>query len=82
MHQHKDASALKKFNKALKLAPGITQYWIHKGFLLRRLGRYEEALGAFDEAIHLEPTAAKTWHHRGLTLMNMQSYPDAHDSFE
>ncbi|PZO16327.1 MAG: hypothetical protein DCF25_12655 [Leptolyngbya foveolarum] len=86
MHQEKDEAAISKFDKAIELLPADSSkaapFWTHKGFLLKRLGQYQAALGCFDRSIKLNPKAARTWHYRGLTLMNLGQYDQAYESFE
>jgi tetratricopeptide (TPR) repeat protein len=47
-------SALRSFDKAIKLEPGVAVYWHEKGRLLKRMGRQKEAEEAIAEGIRLD----------------------------
>ena len=48
-------SALEAIDRALALAPAEAEYHLHRGNLLYRLGRFDEAAAAFDRAASLDP---------------------------
>lgn len=48
-----------------------------KAFLLRRVGRWDEALAALEELVRLEPENASAWANLGATNRFMRRFPDA-----
>lgn len=59
---------------------------IGRGFVLRTLKRYDEALIAFDRAIEVDSISTKelikAWNSKGLVLRNLKRYEDAFKAFE
>ncbi|HEV2301739.1 MAG TPA: tetratricopeptide repeat protein [Stellaceae bacterium] len=50
-----EAGALAAIDRALALAGGKVEYQLHRGHLLCRLGRWDEAIESFGEALSIEP---------------------------
>ena len=48
-------SGIEAIDRALALAPAEAEYHLHRGNLLYRLGRFDEAAAAFDRAASLDP---------------------------
>ncbi len=46
---------IEAIDRALALAPGAAEYHLHRGNLLYRLGRFDEAAAALDQAASLDP---------------------------
>ena len=57
-------SAIKAFNKAIKLNPDYAEVWDNKGTSLCKLGRHDEALKAHDKAIELKHDLPNAWFNR------------------
>jgi tetratricopeptide (TPR) repeat protein len=55
--------------------------WNNKGYVLFRLGRYDEALRAYNTAIRITPTYTVALINKGDTLMKMERYQDALDAY-
>jgi tetratricopeptide (TPR) repeat protein len=68
--------------KAIQLKPDNTKTWRDRGYPLKSLKRYEEALESFDKSIQLNPNDAGTWFIRGLTLGDLKRYENAVESFD
>ena len=77
--------ALDAFARAIELQPELTEAWLGKAKVLRRLKRYEEAFLANDKAIELTANQplehGKVWHERGNILKNIKRYSEAVDSY-
>jgi tetratricopeptide (TPR) repeat protein len=56
---------------------GIADAYLVHGFVLNRLGRYEQALQAFDLAITFDPERKDLWEHKAYTLVNMEMLTEA-----
>lgn len=60
------ASALDDCNAALTKDPTLTAALDSRGFVLLRLGRYEQAIAAYDSALKLDPLEADSLYGRGI----------------
>lgn len=60
------ASALEDCNAALAKAPALAPALDSRGFVLMRLGRYDEAIASYDSAIKLAPLEADSLYGRGV----------------
>jgi len=56
---------------------GVADAYLIHGFVLNRLGRYEQALRAFDLAITFDPERKDLWEHKAYTLVNMGRLTEA-----
>lgn len=71
-------AAVIAFDKHLESHPDSVIALNTKGWVLRELGRPEEALKAFDRAaLKMEPEYAYTWMSKGFTLNKLERYEDA-----
>lgn len=69
--------ALKDFDDAIKLNPGIASAWYNKGLALANLGKNNEALKAYMKAIKLKPDFAEAWNNMGAALIKLGNYKAA-----
>jgi len=60
------ASALADCEAALKMKPDQANILDSRGFVLLRLGRYQEAVDSYDRALALRPKVAESLYGRGL----------------
>lgn len=60
------ASALDDCNAALDKDPTLTAALDSRGFVLMRLGRYDQAIAAYDSALRLDPLEADSLYGRGI----------------
>ncbi len=56
--------------------------YYNKGFMLRKLKRYDEALAAVDQAIHLDPNYAIAYYNKGLALEKLRRSKEAQNCYE
>lgn len=57
--QGRSTEALRKIERALRVAPGQAEALIIKGRILRSLGRSREAMACFDEAVRRTPSSGE-----------------------
>ena len=65
------------FTKCLELNPKNKVAWEDKGYALRKLGRYEEAIRCYDRALEIDPRDAVAWYNKGIALDNLRRYEEA-----
>jgi TonB family protein len=60
--------ALQACDAALAMAPDISSHAIHdsRGFVLLRLGRYDEAIASYDASLRIDPLVAASLYGRGI----------------
>lgn len=75
-HYHKIdyEQALYYYDKALKIEPSNSAVWLYKGYTLRQLKRYEEAIAAIDKAIEINKNwdtqfIGEAWSSKGWILL-------------
>jgi tetratricopeptide (TPR) repeat protein len=56
------------FNKVVNLRPHLGAVWDYNGYLLFRLGHYEEAIVSYDQAVKLNPDDSDIWVDSGKAL--------------
>lgn len=59
-------SALADCNAAIERSPMLTPALDSRGFVLLRLGRYEQAIASYDSALKLDPLEADSLYGRGI----------------
>jgi tetratricopeptide (TPR) repeat protein len=69
--------ALRLFEQALSLDPGVAVVWFNKGWVLKTLGRFEEAVEAFDRGLEIAPDSYDGWKNKGIALYKMGRLQDA-----
>lgn len=62
--------------------PDFSNPWINRGFVLFRLGRYDEALKSFDKAIGLQHDSADAWYGKGISLGKLDRHEEAAAALE
>jgi tetratricopeptide (TPR) repeat protein len=76
LKQKNYADALKIAAKLIEIR-GISEDWINKGYCLRSLRRYKEAVESFDKAIHIQLDNAFAWRLKGSVLLILKEYDRA-----
>jgi lipoprotein NlpI len=74
--------AIRDFDRALSLRPGLVVAWRQRGVAYRGKGDYERAIADFDQAILLAPTDARLYNERGLTYEALGDYAQAIGDFD
>lgn len=69
--------ALQAANKALEIAPNSLISADVRGYILRRLGRYEDSIKALDYAASLNPRSSYALQENAETLTNMLRFEEA-----
>lgn len=75
------ASAIKKFERATELRPGMYQAWNYLGYCNRKQGRYDVALAAYDRALSLKPDYAEAIEYRGHAYLGLNRLPEAKEAY-
>ena len=70
------------FKRAIELNPGDSQSRYEYGWLLTRVGRFEEALHQFKRAIQQDPRAAITYHSLAHVYLYLRQYDQAIEQFQ
>ena len=70
-------SALVDFDKAIKLNPEVTEFYIHRVDILLKKDLYTDALSDFDKIISLEPKSNIWFLRRGLLKIKQSKYDEA-----
>jgi pentatricopeptide repeat protein len=68
----KNESALQIINSLISKGKTRLTYLDFKSFILRKLGRYDEALDIIDSALKLYPQIESLWHNKGLILERLK----------
>jgi tetratricopeptide (TPR) repeat protein len=63
--QNKLSAALEDYNKAIELAPNVTDPYLNRGAALEGLGRWEEAIADYNHVLELDPKDAMAYNNRG-----------------
>jgi len=71
-----------QYEQVLKVKPNDYISWKNRGFVLSKLGRYEEALANYEQALKLKPDSYQTWFSRGFMLSELGRYEEAFANFE
>jgi len=75
------ASALGKFEQALRLDPQRYEAWNYVGYASRKLGRYDDALLAYDRALSLKPGYPDAIEYRGEAYLAVNRLDDAKKAY-
>ncbi len=78
----KAEAAVRAYDQAIALQPGLAQPWFNKGVALDALRRFDEALQCYDKALALDPAFSPAWRNRGATLNDLGRYDEALASHE
>jgi tetratricopeptide (TPR) repeat protein len=63
--QNKLQEALADYNKAVELAPNVTDPYLNRGTALEGLGRWEMAIADYNRVLELDPKDAMAYNNRG-----------------
>jgi len=74
-------SALKKYNKAIKLNNNNANLYNERGFIYSKLEQYQEAINNFDQAIKINDKFLIAYQERGLAKLALQQYQEAINDF-
>lgn len=69
--------AIRDFDRALALQPGLVVAWRQRALAYRSKGDYERALADFEQAILLSPTDARLYTDRGVAYELLGEYASA-----
>ncbi len=64
LKEGKNAEALERMNKAVEIAPGMSEVHLNRGAVLLKSGRVDEAIKDYADAIHLDPRSADAYQAR------------------
>ncbi|MCC6566590.1 MAG: tetratricopeptide repeat protein [Chloroflexi bacterium] len=80
---------MRKAHEALQVATTLIDYaadssvaWARHGQVLRRLHRYQDALGSYERALLLDPRYAWAWNGKGMSLFALERYDEALACYE
>ena len=76
------AATLAACDRLLALAPNIAEAHSNRGFALKELGRFPEALESYDAAVRHAPDFVTAHVNRGALLNRLQRYGDGLESYE
>jgi tetratricopeptide (TPR) repeat protein len=74
-------SAIKKFEQATGLRPGMYEAWNYLGYCNRKQGRYDVALAAYDRALALKPDFAEAIEYRGHAYLGLNRLVEAKNAY-
>lgn len=75
------AAALEKFQRAVRLDPGLAEAWNYVGYTSRKLGSYDDALAAYEKALTLRPGYPDALEYRGEAYLALNRLPDAKQAY-
>lgn len=70
-------AAEKDYRQAALVQPDLATASANLGTVLRKLGRYEQAIDAYTEALEVEPNDAMIWNNRGYAFFLHKDYEKA-----
>jgi lipoprotein NlpI len=82
MQQREFDRAIRDFDRALSLRPGLVVAWRQRGMAYRAKGDFERAIADFDQAILLSSTDSRLYNERGLTYEALGDYAQAIGDFD
>ena len=59
------------YDKALEIDPTLAMTWNNKGYVLDKLGKYNEAIECYDKALEIDPNHVLAMKNRDLLLKRM-----------
>lgn len=69
--------ALRAFNDAARLEPGMYEAHTYIGYANRKLGRYDRALAAYEAALRLKPDYARAIEYQGEAYLGLDRFDQA-----
>jgi lipoprotein NlpI len=73
--------AIRDFDRALALQPGLVVAWRNRGQAHKAKGDYERALADYEQAIVFAPSDARLYNERGTAYAGMSDFPNAMADF-
>jgi lipoprotein NlpI len=74
--------AIRDFDRAIALQPGLVVAWRNRGLAHREKGDFERAIADYDQAALLTPGDARVFNDRGLVYAGMDDYAHAIQDFD
>ncbi|HTK49280.1 MAG TPA: tetratricopeptide repeat protein [Gemmatimonadaceae bacterium] len=74
--------AIRDFDRAIALQPGLVVAWRNRGLAHREKGDFERAIADYDQAALLSPADARVFNDRGLAYVGMDDYAHAIQDFD
>ncbi|MBW4666938.1 MAG: tetratricopeptide repeat protein [Cyanomargarita calcarea GSE-NOS-MK-12-04C] len=72
--QNKLSEALSDYNKAVELAPDVTDPYLNRGTALEGLGRWDLAIADYNRVLELDPKDAMAYNNRGNALGGLRKW--------
>ena len=69
--------AIRDFDRAIALQPGLVVAWRNRGLAHKGKGDYDRALADYEQALVFAPTDARIYNERGLAYAGMSDFPNA-----
>ena len=74
--------AIRDFDRAIALEPGLVVAWKNRGLAHKNKGDFERALADYDQAILLSPSDARLYNDRGIAYTGMNDLTRAVQDFD
>jgi len=74
--------ALDLVNRGLKTDSNNADAWYHRGVILFKMCRYQDALNSFAQATDIDPDFTEAWYCKGMALMHHGKYIEATRAFD
>ncbi|MGD1872041.1 MAG: tetratricopeptide repeat protein [Mastigocoleus sp.] len=75
--QNKLESAIEDFNRAIEIAPNITDPYLNRGTALEGLGRWSDAIADYNRILDLDPDDAMAYNNRGNAYAGIGNWEEA-----
>jgi tetratricopeptide (TPR) repeat protein len=72
--QNKLEEAIADYNKAVELAPNVTDPYLNRGTALEGLGKWDEAIADYNRALELDPKDAMAYNNRGNAKAGLRKW--------
>jgi lipoprotein NlpI len=82
LQQREFDRAIRDFDRALTLQPGLVVAWRNRGLAHRSKGDYERALADYEQALLFAPSDARIYMERGLVYLTMGDFNASIRDFE
>ncbi|WP_456472399.1 tetratricopeptide repeat protein [Methanocaldococcus sp.] len=73
---------LEEYNNILIIAPKLKILWVKKADILRKLGRYDEAIYCLDKALQYDKYDINALYLKGVILKRMNKFEEAYNVFK
>ena len=74
--------SMKTIDKAIYLIPKNADIWYHKGRILEKLRKNEEAINAFNTDLRIDNKDIKSWSAKGNLLLKLERYKEALEAYD